>query len=87
MAEGKGEIDHRRSSKRGLSWLLTRLAEQPCVARQAEALQRLVAGSMLAPGHCGALGAGASRIAYAAAALPRSLAVASGAVAAAPTAG
>jgi len=66
---------------------LTRLAEQSCVAGQAEALERLVAGSVLAARHCGALGAGASGVANPAAALARRLAITSGAVASTPATG
>jgi len=66
---------------------LTRLAEQSCVAGQAEALERLVAGSVLAARHRGALGAGASGVANPAAALARRLAITSGAVASIPATG
>lgn len=66
---------------------LTCLAQQARIARQAEALQGLVASPVLAARHGGAFGAGASSVADAAATLSRRLAVAARAVAATPAGG
>lgn len=66
---------------------LTCLAQQARIARQAEALQGLVASAVLAARHGGAFGASASSVSDAAAALSRCLAVASRAVAATPAGG
>lgn len=67
--------------------LLTCLAEQARIARLAVALERLVAGAVLAARHGGAFAAAAARPADPAAALTRCLTVASRAVASAAAAG